>query len=473
MDMRPATNSPLRRSLLLVASAVLLAACSSSTTTLSPTSASTMASASAASSTSASAPVASPTSATASQSAGVGGSLDYSWWGSQPRTVKTQAVVGLYLAAHKNVTINGQFADFTSYFNRLTVQAAGHNLPCVVQMQSTSLGAFANPQVLLPLDDLVASGQIDVSGVDKKLLDTGKGPDGKLYMIPTGTFMHAVLLNTTELQKAGIASPASTWTWTDYTNLLLALQSHLPSGKYAAELNAGGLLDFMAFLSGNGATFTDPTGKTLASSKDLMIQWFTIWETLRKAGATVTSAMSAEETDTPETKFIALGTAMERIEATNQLSAIQAALDTKAPGDKLVMLPLPYGPSGPSQVPGTNGISIAANCNNVVTAASYINFFLNDIGAAKAYQSDNGTAAAAAQRQALESDPNTPAAVKVQLQFYDSVVAQGALNPQPYPAAFTGLSGIFKTAYQEVSSGQKTASDAVDEFFTNAQNLLK
>lgn len=467
--MRAMTTGPARRLLLLATSVVLVAACSSTSVTPSPTPApSSGASLAAAASSANPVPTAAP-----SQPAAVGGTIDYSWWGSQPRTVKTQTVIGLYLAANKNVVINGQFADFTSYFNRLTVQAAGHNLPCVIQMQSTALGAYANPQVLRPLDDLVASGQIDVSGVDPQILATGKGPDGKLYMIPTGVFVDAVMLNSTMLQNTGVASPAAKWTWADYSNLMLAAQAKLPSGKYAAELNGSKLLDFMGYLAGYGSSFTDASGKALGFSKDLMIQWINFWETLRKGGATVTAQMAAGETDTPELKFVALGTAMARLEATNQLSAIQAALDKKVSGNKLVLLPMPYGPSGPSQNPGTNGISIAANCTNVVTAASYTNFFLNDISAGKAYLSDNGATASNAQRQALETDANTPDTVKVQLQYFDTIVAQKGFVATTYPAAYTGLSGIFTSAYQAVASGQKTPQQAVDDFFTNAQNLMK
>ena len=55
------------------------------------------------------------------------------WWGNQIRNERTQAALDLYSETN-GVTVDGQFAEWSDYWNKLATSAAGHAMPDVVQM---------------------------------------------------------------------------------------------------------------------------------------------------------------------------------------------------------------------------------------------------------------------------------------------------------------------------------------------------
>src|SRR5260370_7259119 len=98
-------------------------------------------------------------------------------------------------------------------------------------MQSAGLAAFADPKILRPLDDQVESKAIDTANVPKGVVDTGRGFDGKLYMIPTGVFSRVDFYNDALLQQTSIAPPAAPWTWDDSTPYTTNLPPKPPPGS--------------------------------------------------------------------------------------------------------------------------------------------------------------------------------------------------------------------------------------------------
>jgi transposase len=109
--------------------------------------------------------VAAPAAPAASQ---LSGEMTYAWWGTTAfRNQVTQDVINLFQQKYPNVKIDPAISDFNNHFQKLTVQAAAGDMPCLPQMQSTGLQAYADPRILRPLDDLVENKTIDVSNVPK------------------------------------------------------------------------------------------------------------------------------------------------------------------------------------------------------------------------------------------------------------------------------------------------------------------
>src|SRR5260370_25329380 len=115
------------------------------------------------------------------------GELTYAWWGASAfRNEVTQKVIDLFQQKNPNVKINPSIADFNTHFQKLTVSAAAGDLPCLPQMQSTGLAAFADPKILRPLDHQAESKAIDTANVAKGVVHAGRGVCGKVVQVPTG-----------------------------------------------------------------------------------------------------------------------------------------------------------------------------------------------------------------------------------------------------------------------------------------------
>jgi multiple sugar transport system substrate-binding protein len=397
------------------------------------------------------------------------GSLAFSWWGTGERNTKTQAVMKLFQQKHPKVTMQGQpIGDFTTYWQKLTVQAAAHNLPDVPQMQVRYMSAYDTRHALRPLDDLVSSGAIRVSGIPKVVVDSGRGPDGKLYMIPTGSATNNWMYNETMVNAAGLPSPTTLTTWDKIQKWLLQAGDKLPKGVYACDLQGDDDSIWWAWVATHGARVFDKSGK-LAFSKKMMVEYWSWWETLRKAGATVPAAMHSEEPTSNVQTYLATGKVMFGEAPSNQLAAYQAAISAAGRGTMKVA-PFPRLPKGNGQVLVNNGMSIAANTQNLPTAAAWVDFFANDPQGAKAYASDNGAVTVTKLLDAqIAAAGDLPAGTKDYLQFIKQVIA-GKPTIVAFPPNYAAVVQSLMNNYSNVSFGKASVESAVDTFFSEANS---
>ncbi|HUX19880.1 MAG TPA: extracellular solute-binding protein, partial [Spirochaetia bacterium] len=59
--------------------------------------------------------------------------LQVAWWGGQTRDERTIQVLKMYEKEHPNVHFTYQFSGYDDYWTKITTQAAGNNLPDIIQ----------------------------------------------------------------------------------------------------------------------------------------------------------------------------------------------------------------------------------------------------------------------------------------------------------------------------------------------------
>jgi multiple sugar transport system substrate-binding protein len=397
----------------------------------------------------------------------VTGSLQLTFWGGEKRAAKTNAVADLFVKAHPGVTIDRQNADFGNYFNKLNIQASSKTLPCVMQLQGRQLNDYTKRKVLLPLDPMIESGAIKVDDIPKSVVDTGRGPDGKLYFLPYGAAYDAVGVNATLAEQAGVGLPPEGYDWKQFGEWLTKAQPKLPKGTFATGARGGLPNFFIAYNLANGNQLFTPDGK-LGFSKAALVEYWTMWENLRKSGVTLSADTQADEPPGAEQGFIAQGRLLADSIPGNALTPASATLAGKGTGQRLTTVPMPSGPKGGGNAMFTSGFAIPTNCTNVPTAAAFIDFFTNDLQAGKLFASDNGAATNTKVLQAQLNDASLPALKKHELELYQKIVAKNPptiLYPPGYQATFESA---FSRAYEEVAFGKKSIEQAADSFLAEA-----
>ena len=114
--------------------------------------------------------------------------------------------VTLFNAANPGTLVEGESAGWDSYWTRLATQTAGGNAPDVIQMDYRYIFEYARREALLPLDDLIASGAIDLSGFSPDAIAGGQ-VDGKTYGVSLGANSSAMIVNAGAFTDAGLAAP--------------------------------------------------------------------------------------------------------------------------------------------------------------------------------------------------------------------------------------------------------------------------
>ena len=136
------------------------------------------------------------------------------WWGSDSRLKRTQQVIDKFEAAHPNITIEPEYGDYTSYFDKLNVQLAGGEAPDLIQI-GEDFRTYSDQGMFLDLAQV--SDQLKLDGLADSVRQMGQS-NGTQYLAPMTTGMLAVLVNTDLLKQVGdeIPSNTDTWTWSDF-----------------------------------------------------------------------------------------------------------------------------------------------------------------------------------------------------------------------------------------------------------------
>ncbi|WP_166980646.1 ABC transporter substrate-binding protein [Paramicrobacterium fandaimingii] len=402
----------------------------------------------------------------------VSGQIAVAWWGGEARSAKTNAVIKMFTEQSDGVKVDGQAtADFSKYFDKLNVQAASQSLPCAVQLQGRQVNDYTKNDLLMPLDPMIESGAIDVSDIPETVLDNGRGTDGNLYFLPYGAAYDAVGVNTTLADDAGVGLPEEGYTWDDYISYLTEAQESLPEGVRAMDSNGGRPNFFIGWTLANGKSLFNDEGK-LGFSEDDLIEYWNMWEGVRKAGVTMPAERTAEEPTGPDQGFFATGEVMSDTIPGNALTPASATLEGKGDGQQMTTIPYPRGSEGSGNALYPSGFAIPKSCENVPTAAAFIDFFTNDLEAGKAFAADNGAPTNTKVLEALIADDSLTPTKKHELELYKEIVQgepQSIVFPPGYQATFEAS---FKRAYEDVSFERSSVEDAVKQFFSEANSSL-
>ncbi len=402
------------------------------------------------------------------------GEIRFSWWGGQSRNEKTDQILQLFEKDNPEVSVARENSDWQPHWDKLTIQSAAGNQPCTIQMQTRWLATYAKPNILMPLDDLLASGALNVEGIAKPILDSSRGDDGKLYMIPSGVFYFALLYNKTMLENAGLEAPAADWTWGDMAQMIKDVAPTLPKGVNATH-NMGREVDaFVSWVQSHGQPMF-VNGK-VGFDKQVVVDWFNYWEEMRKAGLTDSpEEMVADNGSLIEESNIANGRTFITNRPANRIDSHQKVMDAVAPGSELSMLSYPLGDDGtPGFDVGANGIAIGATCKPELLPASvaWVNFFTEDPRAAKIYESDNGVVAVDRFQVEQANAPTTSRGQREQIEMFRKVAPLA--KPVNWPAGGYGaMTETLQRGYDAVAFETMSSEDAAAQFIDELNGMLK
>ncbi|MBC7464121.1 MAG: sugar ABC transporter substrate-binding protein [Actinobacteria bacterium] len=177
-----------------------------------------------------------------------------------------QAMVAAFEKKNPTIHVNIQSASYAEYFTKLKTRVAGNQTPDTFELNYENFVTYASAGTLLNLNTASAR---DHSF--KKTAYYGKAYDvfaqgGKQYGVPS-SFSTVVLFYNKDLFKAaGVATPNSSWDWSDEAAAAAQLKAKLPEGTYA-DFQPTQFWEFYKVLGQAGGQFLSADKKSATFNK--------------------------------------------------------------------------------------------------------------------------------------------------------------------------------------------------------------
>ena len=389
------------------------------------------------------------------------------WWGNPERDKRTNAVVDLYTQANAGVTIDPETYAWNDYWPKLATQAAGQNLPDVIQMDYRYIFEYARRGQLADLTPFVGK-DIDLADFDPNQLDSGK-VDGKLYGISMGANSMTHVYRVPVLEKVGLTAPdPTTWTIDDYVAMGKEVKGALPEGMYFSENMAYREPRLETWVRQRGKALYTADGQLGYEVEDLA-DYFAFWFQMQEDGLTPPADLQAQAVANGkmEETMMVTGHALFDFVHSNQLVAIQNLVP-----DELAITMIPGQKDGkPGQyLKPSMLLSMAATAPDPEAAAKLMAFFLTDESANDVLLIERGVSGDASIRERISA--NLTDTEKKIISYLDVVATHVSPLPPPPPKNAGELDRALAPAWESISFKKVDVQQGAKDYYENAKAVL-
>lgn len=301
--------------------------------------------------------------------------VTYLLWGSPEEGKVWKTIADSFHAAHPDITVNVEVADWDSYWEKLRVQMAGGTPPDIFAMDAPLFPDWQSRGVLLNLQPYLDAEPALLDGVYPLTLQAYKTADG-MFGLPRDFQTIVLYYNKDMFDAAGLAYPTDAWTYDDLRTAAKAL---------TLDKNGDGTIDQWGFWDGgydmepfwgslvwaNGGEVVDAAaGKTLIGSPEATaaFQFLSdMWLTDKSMPTEQQLAQYGWD------GFLAGVSAM-------GVSGHWSVPEYSTAGFKWDIAPMPIGPAGRATGVNSAGFVIAKDSKNPEAAWDFVKYAFSDAG---------------------------------------------------------------------------------------------
>ncbi|WP_342023491.1 ABC transporter substrate-binding protein [Arthrobacter citreus] len=394
------------------------------------------------------------------------GNITFSWWGSDPRHKTNGAIMDSFMAANEDITVKGDYSDFSGYWDKLATTTAGGDSPDVITMDEKYLQEYAGRGALA---DLTTMEGLDLSKFDDSALALGEFEDG-LYGLSTGQNAYTVMVNEDLFAQAGVDIPDdTTWTWDDYYKTSAAISSKLDG---VAGTDYGALdVDLRIWLRQQGESLYNEEAGEVGYSNENVTSWFQHLLDVRDVAKGPTAAQYSESiAGTFEAEAFATNKAAMGWYWSNQLSALRTATDANV---RMLRAPSATGNAEDNGMYFKASMywSVSAKASDPAAAATFVNYLANNEEAAKQMLVDRGVPVNPDMAEAIK--PELSESDQTVVAFLDEIRPEVADAPKPSPVGAGGVQDVILRYVSEVLFEKLTPEEATEQMTQEISSMIK
>lgn len=408
---------------------------------------------------------------TAAAAAGGETALTVAWWGNQTRNERTQAALDKYTELNPGVTFDGQFSEWSDYWNKLATAAAGHSLPDVLQMDYAYLDQYVTNNLLVDLTPYIEDGTLNVDDCSEDIINSGS-VDGKVYSIPIGVNAPAMVYNKTITDQAGVEIKDN-MTLDEF----VAVSKEIYEKTGCKTNMAYGVSQeiLQAMIRGYDGHILFDNGKLGVDSAEEFVPFFKVYEEGVKEGWYIEPGVFAELTPgSIEQDPLVYGSSPATMSWVAFCWSNQfAAFSNAAPeGMELDLTTWPSkNPKLSNFLKPAQLFSISVDSKDPVTGAKLIDYWTNSMDCNEILLAERGVPISSKVAEQLaaslsESDQKV-------ITFINEVVTPNSsqINP-PYPNGASEVSDLINKLGEKVCYGELTAEAAAEQLFAEGNKIM-
>lgn len=391
------------------------------------------------------------------------------WWGNQVRNERTQAALDKYTELNPGVVVEGQFAEWSDYWNKLATMSAGNSIPDVVQMDYMYLDQYARSGLLLDLKPYIEDGLLDVSQISENTMTSGT-IEGGVYAICAGINSPALIYNKTLTDSIGL-TVKDNMTMDDF---FAACKEVYEKTGVKTNISYGGANSWSEYFmrSFDIVSFGD---KKMNGTAEDWIPFFDEYVKGLDEGWLLDPGVFAEiSIGSIEQMPMVYGTSPStqswcEFANSNQLAA---AINAAPEGMELAMTTWPaYDPVKSGYLKSSQFFSIGAHTKNPEEAVKVLNFLINSMEANDILLGERGVPAPANVAEAIA--PKLSDIDQTVIAFINDVVTPNCspINP-PQPDGASEVYDLLNRTVEKVCYRELTAEQAAQSFFDEANKIM-
>ncbi|OPZ93513.1 MAG: putative ABC transporter substrate-binding protein YesO [Firmicutes bacterium ADurb.Bin419] len=393
--------------------------------------------------------------------------LKIAWWGAEGRAEKTNKVIELFKKKFPHVTIETDYADFKTYFEKMTAYSLSGQLPDVMQQDYAYIGQYSTSGLLEDLTPFISSKTINTSDINEATISSGT-IDGKVFGIALGVNCHNVIYDPEAFKKANVKLPSNSWTWDEYKTTISEL---FKNGGYQSTVpyqdDPKILVEYWARSAGKSLYNADGTSLGFDDPK-LLENLFSEIQTLVKTSSVYDPVLAATLKDQTGKSPLAEGKAFCHYSWSNL--AVSEAISANKDFELVALPKVPSGDNAGMYLKPSMFFSITKTAAQKETAAKFIDFFINDTEANNILAADRGIPVSSKIR--AEVSKTLDGVAKKTMEYIDSV--SGLVSPidPPEPKGADSVRKLISEVYNELLAEKLTPADAANKVFAGSNEIL-
>ncbi len=387
-------------------------------------------------------------------------SLDLAFWGNDVRAELYNEAIAAFNEEYPNITVNASFLGFPEFWEKRQTEAAGGNLPDVMQFDYSYLRQYSQNNLLLPLDPYLGD-IIETDPLSENILSIGV-VDDVTTGIPTSTNAWGLFTNPVLLETAGVENFEG-GSWEDYTDWMGEITDASGGAFWGGSDFTGRIQNFEIQLRSEGSYLFSEDGEPGFDEERLT----EFWESGQAIRDGIGVPQQRVEEVTPLGPFDTANTASE-LTWDNFGSGYLGNLGASYTELGLVAPPVTEEGAQDLYLKPSMLHAISANTDHPEAAATLVNFLINSPQSGEIFGTNRGLPASETALAAAELDP-----LSEQVKEYEASIADRLGDAPPVPIVGYGtLEEKFRQLGAELNFGTVTVEDAVAQFFSEMDVVL-